>query len=122
MIPKYVLTGTPGESFDKEIKEMLDEAGIEGKVKSLGDLFTMHQWIKEEPVDLIMGTTYGKYIARAEDIPFVRIGFPILDRSVHSYLPVVGYKGAMRIIEMISNTLLDRQDRDAADEDLELIL
>ncbi len=122
MIPKYVLTGTPGEAFDKTIKEMLDEAGIEGKVKSLGDLFTMHQWIKEEPVDLIMGTTYGKYIARAEDIPFVRIGFPILDRSVHSYLPVVGYKGAMRIIEMISNTLLDRQDRDAADEDLELIL
>ena len=122
MIPKYVLTGTPGEAFDKTIKEMLDEAGIEGKVKSLGDLFTMHQWIKEEPVDLIMGTTYGKYIARAEDIPFVRIGFPILDRSVHSYLPVVGYKGAMRVIEMISNTLLDRQDRDAADEDLELIL
>lgn len=123
MIPKYVLTGTPGEAFDKEIKEMLDEAGISDyKVKNLGDLFTLHQWIKNEPVDLIMGTTYGKYIARAEDIPFVRIGFPILDRSVHSYVPITGYRGAMRIIEMISNTLLDRQDRDAADEDLELIM
>ena len=122
MIPKYVLTGTPGDSFEAQVKYMLEEAGIEGKVKALGDLFTLHQWIKQEPVDLIMGTTYGKYIARAEDIPFVRIGFPILDRSVHSYLPIVGYKGAMRVIEMISNTLLDRQDRDAADEDLELIL
>jgi len=122
MIPKYVLTGTPGEAFETQVKYMLDEAGIEGKVKALGDLFALHQWIKQEPVDIIMGTTYGKYIARAEDIPFMRIGFPILDRSVHSYLPIVGYKGAMRIIEMISNTLLDRQDRDAADEDLELIL
>jgi len=37
-------------------------------------------------------------------------------------MPLVGYRGAMRIIEMISNTLLDRQDRDAADEDLELIM
>jgi len=122
MIPKYVITGTPGDTFEKEVTEMLNEAGVEGKVKAAGDLFTLHQWIKEEPVDLLMGTTHGKYIARAEDIPFVRIGFPILDRSVHSYMPLVGYKGAMRIIEMISNTLLDRQDRDAADEDLELIM
>lgn len=122
MIPKYVLTGTPGDGFEKEIKEMTEAAGIDGKVKALGDLFTLHQWMKEEPVDLLMGGTHGKYIARAEDVPFVRIGFPILDRSVHSYIPITGYKGAMRIIEMISNALLDRQDRDAEDEDLELIL
>ncbi len=122
MIPKYVVTGTPGEIFEKEVNAMLREAGVDGKVKAAGDLFTLHQWLKEEPVDLLMGTTHGKYIARAEDIPLVRIGFPILDRSVHSYMPLVGYKGAMRIIEMISNTLLDRQDRDAADEDVELIM
>ncbi|MCX7920560.1 MAG: nitrogenase molybdenum-iron protein subunit beta [Clostridia bacterium] len=122
MIPKYVLTGTPGEAFEREVRGMLSEAGVDGKVKSAGDLFTLHQWIKEEPVDLLLGTTYGKYISKAEDIPLVRIGFPVLDRSVHSYLPITGYKGAMRIIEMISNALLDRQDRDAADEDLELIL
>lgn len=122
MIPRYVLTGTPGESFVTEIRGMLDEAGVEGKVKSAGDLFELHQWIKNEPVDLLIGTTYGKYISRAEDIPLVRVGFPILDRAVHSYLPVTGYRGAMRIIEMISGALLERQDRDSADEDLELIL
>lgn len=122
MIPKYVLTGTPGEAFEREAKAMLEAAGIDGKAKTQGDLFTLHQWMKEEPVELLMGGTHGKFIARAEDVPFVRIGFPILDRSVHSYMPVVGYKGAMRVIEMISNALLDRQDRDAADEDLELIM
>ena len=122
MIPKYVLTGTPGEFFEKEVSAMLKEAQVEGKVKAAGDLFTLHQWIKEEPVDLIIGNTHGKYIARAEDIPFIRVGFPILDRSVHSYMPVVGYKGALRLIEMISNTLLDRKERDSADEDLELIM
>ena len=122
MKPVHVLTGTPGKSFDKEINTMLTESGVEGNVKSAGDLFLLHQWIKNNPVDLLIGNTYGKYIARAEDIPFVRIGFPILDRSVHSYLPVVGYKGAIRIIEMVSNALLDRADRDAKDEDFELVM
>jgi len=102
---------------------MLAEAGIEGsKVKAEGDLLELHQWIKEETVDLILGTTYGKYIARAEDIPLVRVGFPVLDRAVHTLMPVVGYRGCLRLIEQISNALLDRRDRDCADEDYELVL
>jgi nitrogenase molybdenum-iron protein beta chain len=129
MVPVHVLTGTPGGaigsgmgSFEEDIQAMLEQAGVKAKVKGNGDLFQLHQWIKNEPVDLLIGTTYGKYIAKAEDIPFVRVGFPVLDRSVHSYLPIVGYRGAMRLIEMISNALLDRQDRDALDEDFELVM
>lgn len=129
MEPVHILTGTPGGaigsaigSFEEDIQELLNQAGLEANVKAGGDLFTLHQWIKNQPVDLIIGNTYGKYIARAEDIPFVRVGFPILDRSVHSYLPIVGYRGAMRLVEMISGALLDRQDRDAADEDFELVM
>ncbi|MHB1042856.1 MAG: nitrogenase molybdenum-iron protein subunit beta [Eubacteriales bacterium] len=129
MKPVYVLTGTPGGTiggpqgiFEKEILGMLGAAGIEGKVKAAGDLFELHQWIKNGPVDLLIGNTYGKYIARAEDIPFVRAGFPILDRSAHPYLPVVGFRGAMRLLELIGNALLDRADRDAGDEDFELVM
>ncbi len=123
MIPKYVLTGTPGSKFETEITRMLKGNQIQGSiVKAEGDLFELHQWIKEEPVDLLIGTTYGKYIARAEDIPLVRVGFPILDRAVHPLMPVTGYRGCLRLIEMISNALLERRDRDAADEDYELVL
>lgn len=129
MKPIYVLTGTPGGTlggpqgiFEKEVSGLLEGAGIKGKVKAAGDLFLLHQWIKNEPVDLIIGNTYGKYIARAEDIPMVRAGFPILDRSMHPYLPLVGYRGAMRLLELISNALLDRVDRDARDEDFELVM
>lgn len=129
MQPIHVLTGTSGGAlggshgfFEEEVQAMLSDAGIEGRVKAGGDLFELQQWIKNEPVDLLIGNSYGKFIARAEDIPFVRMGFPVLDRSVHSYLPIVGYRGAMRLVEMISNALLDRVDRDARDEDLELIM
>jgi nitrogenase molybdenum-iron protein beta chain len=122
MIPKHVVTGTPGELFESTVKGLREASGVTGgHVKAGGDLFSLHQWMKEEPVDLLIGGTHGKYIARAEDVPFIRAGFPILDRSVHAYLPLVGYRGALRVIEMISNALLDRQDRDCPDEDFELI-
>ena len=123
MIPKYVLTGTPGSRFETEIKKMLEDNQVEGcTVKADGDLFEFHTWIKQEPVDLLMGNSYGKYIARAEDIPLVRFGFPILDRAVHPLMPVAGYRGCLRLIEMISNALLERRDRDCKDEDYELVL
>lgn len=123
MIPKYLVTGTPGESFEREAEALLLKFGIEdGKAKASGDLFELHQWIKEEGVDLLIGGTHGKYIARAEDIPFVRAGFPIIDRYIHSYMPLVGYKGGIRLAELITNALMDRQDRDATEEDFEMIL
>jgi nitrogenase molybdenum-iron protein beta chain len=82
----------------------------------------MHQLIKNDPVDLLIGNTYGKYIARAEDIPFVRFGFPILDRVGHSYFPTFGYRGGIYLLSNILNTLLDRKDRDDPDESFELVM
>ncbi|MDR2359930.1 MAG: nitrogenase molybdenum-iron protein subunit beta [Oscillospiraceae bacterium] len=123
MIPKYVITGTPGEAFERKAAALLAKYSVEGcTVKQSADLFALHQWIKQEKVDIMLGTSYGKQIARAEDIPFVRVGFPILDRYAHSYFPIVGYRGAMRLFESITNTLMDRQDRDAADEDVEPVM
>ena len=50
------------------------------------------------------------------------MGFPILDRIGHSYFPIVGYSGAMRILEKILSLLMDRQDRDASEESFELVM
>ncbi|MEX1376004.1 MAG: nitrogenase molybdenum-iron protein subunit beta [Eubacteriales bacterium] len=123
MIPVHILTGTPGKSFDKSIEEILDEAGIEGSnIMNNGDLMTLHQWMKNEPVDILIGNTYGKYISRAENVPFIRVGFPILDRVGHSFFPTVGYVGAIRLIEKISTAFLDKYDRECADEDFELVM
>ncbi|MBF0203001.1 MAG: nitrogenase molybdenum-iron protein subunit beta, partial [Desulfamplus sp.] len=62
-----------------------------------------------------------KYIARDEDTPLMRWGFPILDRQGHQYFPTVGYKGGIRILEKILSALLDRTDRDAPEEKFELV-
>jgi len=122
MIPRYIVTGTPGKKFKKRIDEVLGNLADQVDVAYGADTFLMHQWIKNEPVDLIIGNTYGKYIARDEDIPFIRFGFPILDRVGHSYFPTVGYRGGMRLAENILNALLDYQDRNTDEESFELVM
>jgi nitrogenase molybdenum-iron protein beta chain len=123
MIPKYVITGTPREEFTQKADDLFAKFGVSGcTAKASADLFELHQWIKNDPVDLLIGGSHGKYIARAEDIPIVRAGFPILDRYGHIYQPLVGYRGVMRLVEKIANALLDRRDRDCKDEDFEMVM
>lgn len=122
MYPVHIVTGTPGRKFEARIREITGEMPCEVNVKAGGDMFLLHQWIKNDPVDLIIGNSYCKYVARDEDIPFVRWGFPILDRQGHQYFPTVGYKGGLRLLEKILGVLLDRIDRDAAERCFELVL
>ncbi len=124
MKPVYIVSGTPGKAFMKRMESLLGDVVPEAKFKNgeRADLFLLHQWIKEEGVDLLLGNSYGKYIARDEDIPFVRMGFPIYDRVGHSYFPMLGYSGAMRLLEKILGALMDRQDRDAPEESFELVM
>ena len=122
MKPVHIVTGTPGKRFEERIRAILRDAVPDANVRQAGDMFLLHQWIKNEPVDLLIGNTYGKYIARDEDIPLIRFGFPILDRIGHSYFPNVGYQGGMRLAEKILNALMDRKDRDASDTAFELVM
>jgi nitrogenase molybdenum-iron protein beta chain len=121
MRPVYVVTGTPGKLIEEKMAQILKDIP-EAKYAQAADLFLLHQWIKNEPVDLLIGNTYGKLIARDEDLPFIRFGFPILDRIGHSYFPSVGYNGGLRLVEKILSVLMDRRDRDNAEEKFDLVM
>ena len=123
MCPIHIVTGTPGKEFESGSRRSPRIMPFAVNVKAAkGDMFLLHQWIKNEPVDLIIGNTYCKYIARDEDIPLVRWGFPILDRQGHQYFPTVGYKGGLRLLEKILGVLLDRKDRDDSEQQFELVM
>jgi nitrogenase molybdenum-iron protein beta chain len=124
MKPVYIVSGTPGKRMAKRLEEMLSEKLPEANYKNgeRADMLLLHQWIKNEPVDLLIGNSYGKYISRDENIPFLRMGFPILDRVGHSYFPVVGYMGAMRLLEKILNLFMDKQDVEAPETSFELTM
>jgi len=125
MTPKYVITGTPKKEFEKQILQLFEEHGVDSSgsvIKSDVDLFYLHQLIKNESVDILIGSSYGKQIAKAEGIPMVRMGFPVLDRYGNTIQPTVGYAGGIRFVEKITSALLDRVDADAADEDFEVVM
>jgi len=124
MKPVYIVSGTPGKRFEASMQKILSAKVPEAKFKNgeRADMFLLHQWIKQEPVDLLIGNTYGKYIARDENVPFVRMGFPILDRVGHSYFPSVGYQGAMHLLTKILGVIMDKQDRECPEEKVELVM
>jgi nitrogenase molybdenum-iron protein beta chain len=124
MKPVYIVSGTPGKRFEERMAEILSVRVPEARYKNgpQADMFLMHQWIKENPVDLLIGNTYGKYIARDENIPFVRMGFPIIDRIGHSYFTTLGYIGGLRIVEKILSAIMDKQDASCLEEKFELVM
>jgi len=122
MQPIHIVSGTPGKKTQERMQKSLDKLGRPVNVKIPGDLFQLHQWIKQEPVDLIIGGTHCKYFARDENIPLLRFGFPIVDRVGHQYFSTLGYKGALRLLEKILSLLMDRQDQTAAEDSFELVM
>lgn len=121
---QHIVTGMQSKKIERRMEELFREKAPDKRPNfaAPGDLFLLHQWIKNNPVDLIIGNTHTKYIARDENIPSVRVGFPILDRVGHQYFPIVGYRGAVRLLEMILNAFLERVDATVPEESFELVM
>jgi nitrogenase molybdenum-iron protein beta chain len=118
----HAVSGTPtSEAWEARLREICGPQAVV-KTGERADMFYLHQLIKNERPDLLMGNTYAKGIARDEDIPLIRIGYPIYDRMGQQYMPVTGYRGGMRLFCKVLETLMDRQDRDCREEDLEFIM
>lgn len=118
----HVVTGTPaGAKWDRRIVEAAG-SGVVVKSGAQADLFYLHQLLQNEKPDLLFGNTYCKYIARDMDIPLIRCAFPIYDRIGHSYVPITGYRGGLHLLIKILDKIMDRQDRDAPEEQFELVM
>ena len=117
---RHAITGSQGKKFNSRMKEAVGKDDV--NTRDLSDMFYLHQLILNEPVDLIFGNTYAKYMSRDMGIPLIRTGFPIYDRVGHQYFPTLGYKGALRLLEKIVTALLDKSDASAPEEKFELTL
>ena len=118
----HVVTGTPaGAKWDRRIVEAAG-SGVVVKSGAQADLFYLHQLLQNEKPDLLFGNTYCKYIARDMDIRLIRCAFPIYDRIGHYYVPITGYRGGLHLLIKILDKIMDRQDRDAPEEQFELVM
>jgi nitrogenase molybdenum-iron protein beta chain len=111
--PTHIVVTNSNEEFEKELQALLDssEYGKAAKIWGGKDLWHLRSLMFTEPVDLLIGNSYGKYLWRDTHTPLARIGYPIFDRHhLHRY-PTLGYTGAINMLNWIINTILEELDR-----------
>lgn len=113
--PTHILATNGGKAWQKKVEAML-EASPFGKnchVYAGKDLWHMRSLLFTEPVDFLIGNTYGKYLERDTGTPLIRIGFPVFDRHHHHRYPVWGYQGGMNVLVWILDKIFDEIDKNS---------
>jgi nitrogenase molybdenum-iron protein beta chain len=111
--PVHVICTNGDKAFEEEANGILAESpfGSEAKVYVGKDMWHLRSLMFTEPVDLLIGNSYAKFLWRDTGTPLVRVGFPLFDRHhLHRY-PIIGYQGALNLTSWIVNSVLDEMDR-----------
>lgn len=111
--PVHIVVTNSNDEFEIEARELLQSSpyGKDATVWGGKDLWHLRSLMFTEPVDLLIGNSYGKYLWRDTHTPLVRIGYPIFDRHhMHRYA-TLGYQGAFNLLNWTVNTILDELDR-----------
>jgi hypothetical protein len=82
---------------------------IEAALISEADFVEIRRLCVEQGVNIAIGHSDGRYLTEREDIPLIRIGFPILDRKGGQRLLSVGYVGTALFMDRITNTLIENK-------------
>jgi nitrogenase molybdenum-iron protein beta chain len=115
--PVHVVCTNGDKKFKKAAEALLasSPSGADATVWIKKDMWHLRSLMFTEPVDLLVGPSSAKFLWRDTRTPLVRVGFPLHDRH-HLYKdPIVGYEGAVNLLKMITNTVLDEMDRSAID-------
>jgi len=110
--PVHIVVSNSNDKFEAELREILTASpyGQEATIWGGKDLWHLRSLMFTEPVDLLIGNSYGKYLWRDTGTPLVRIGYPIFDRHhMHRYA-TLGYQGAINQLTWIVNTILQEAD------------
>jgi nitrogenase molybdenum-iron protein beta chain len=109
MRPVLLLLGDDNPNYPKDprIAELQAHVDFDMEIVTNADLWELENRIKNKglELDLILGHSKGRFISIDYNIPMLRVGFPVYDRSGPYRHPVVGYAGAVWLAESMANTL-----------------
>ena len=111
--PVHLLSTNGGKTWDAKMAELFASSpfGKDCQAYPGKDLWHMRSLLFTEPVDFLIGNTYGKFLERDTGTPLIRIGFPIFDRHHHHRYPVWGYQGGMNVLVKLLDKIFDELDR-----------
>ncbi|MCP3441383.1 nitrogenase molybdenum-iron protein subunit beta [Bradyrhizobium sp. CCGUVB14] len=111
--PTHVLSTNGNKAWEEKMQALFasSQFGKDCHAYPGRDLWHMRSLLFTEPVDLLIGNTYGKYLERDTGTPLIRIGFPVFDRHHHHRYPVWGYQGGMNVLVKILDKIFDEIDK-----------
>lgn len=105
--PVLCASGGKSGKMQDAIEAVLCESNQEKpQVVENVDFYDIEQRIRSMNVDLLIGHSKGYSMARRENIPLIRVGFPIHDRVGGQRLLHLGYHGAQQLFDTITNTVI----------------
>lgn len=109
MEPVLVLLGDDNKSYgeDPRIKALKENVPFDMEIVTNADFWSLEDRIKNQglKLDLILGHSKGRFVAIDNNIPMLRVGYPVYDRAGGFRHPVVGYAGAIWLAEEMANTI-----------------
>ncbi len=106
MAPTVAMTATRHKDFAPDVKAVNSEYKTDTQILEGTDLYEFHEVVKNHGAELIVGNSKGKDIADDENVPLVRMGFPVYDRvGVYRY-PIMGYNGSIYLLDQMTNAIL----------------
>ncbi len=112
MNPVLVATGSKSRDYEAKIRQIFKEIRpeLEPVVLNGIDFDSLNDAVSECNPEILIGNSNGRYIAKARDIPLVRVGLPIHDRVGAQRILTVGYKGSLELLDRITNSILEATD------------
>lgn len=109
MEPVLLLLGDDNKTYgeDPRIKALKNGVSFDMEIVVNADFWSLEDRIKNQglKLDLILGHSKGRFVAIDNNIPMVRVGYPVYDRAGGFRHPVVGYEGAIWLAEEMANTI-----------------
>lgn len=109
MEPVLLLLGDDNTTYgtDPRIIALKEGAPFDMEIVTNADFWELEDRIKNKglKLDLILGHSKGRFIAIDNNIPMLRVGYPVYDRAGGFRHPVMGYAGAIWLAEEMANTI-----------------
>ncbi|MFP4661471.1 MAG: nitrogenase component 1 [Halanaerobiales bacterium] len=107
IVPAVIATG----SSSRKLADMLEEetANYPEEIVILDetDFEKIRELVKLYDINILIGSSDGKFITEKDGIPLIRIGFPVHDHIGAQRQVNIGFEGSLLFLDKITNTLLD---------------
>ena len=110
--PRHCLATNGNKAWEEQMQALFDSSEHGNLCKAWGgrDLWHMRSLLATEKVDLLIGSSYAKYLERDTNTPLIRLSFPIFDRHHHHRFPTWGYQGGLRVLVTLLDKIFDKID------------